>query len=76
MRLNQNQHFFSANLNSFLATTKLVPLSEKMLLFPRREINLLSDIMNKYVDKSPATSKCMARVAKYVNSTPYLLLFP
>ena len=69
--------FFSANFNSFSAPTKLVPLSEKiMLMFPRHEMILPSDMMNESVDKSPATYKCMTRVVKHVNSTPYLFLFP
>ena len=38
-------------------------------------MNLLSDMMSESVDKSPATSKCMERVVKYVNSTKYLSLF-
>ena len=67
--------FFSADFNSSSAPTKLVPLSEKMMLmFPPREMNFVSDMMSESADKSPATSKCMERVVKHVNSTPYLLL--
>ena len=69
--------FFSDDFNSFSAPTKLVPLSEKMMLmFPPREMNFVSDMMSESADKSPATSKCMERVVKHVNSTPYLLLLP
>ena len=46
------------------------------LMFPRREMNLLSDMMDESVDKCPATSKCMTQVVKHVNSIRYLLLFP
>ena len=59
--------FFSVCLNCFSALTKLVPLSEKMMLmFPCHEMNLLSDMLNESVDKSLAISNCMTQVVKHV----------
>ena len=56
-----------------LLTTREVGSIVGALICPRQEMNLLRAKIKKLVSSVHATSKCMARIAKQVKITPYLL---
>ena len=62
--------FFSATLRSFTSPTSLLPLSDQiMMIFPRHKMNLLIDMANNAVAKSPVTPNCRAWIVKLIKST-------
>ena len=68
--------FLIHDFDSFLAPTKLVSLSDQIILTsPGLEINFLSDNRNESVVRSPAASRWTARIFKQVKITPHLLSF-
>lgn len=61
--------------NSFTAPTKLVPLSERMILIqPRIAINRMREFMNAEVVISSSTSIWTALIARHVKRTAHPLL--
>ena len=64
-------------MSSLLATTKLVPLSNRITcMCTRFEINPLSARKNESVDRSLANSMWVAVFVRHVNKTPYHLAKP
>ena len=64
-------------LSSLLAPTKLVPLSERIVLgLPLRQRNLLKAIIKESVLKPPPSSKWAARVVRHFKRQPHLFSGP